>query len=84
MEIYPQVMMNVKIPASFREVWKNDSEIEAKIERFTEELGKNGRILVRESGTEPLIRVMLEGKVFADINRMCVDICETIKGKIPQ
>jgi phosphoglucosamine mutase len=84
MEVYPQVMMNVKIPASFREVWKNDNEIESVIERFTEELGKNGRILVRESGTEPLIRVMLEGKVFADINRMCNEICETIKGKIPQ
>jgi phosphoglucosamine mutase len=84
MNVYPQVMMNVKIPATFREVWKNDLEIEATIDRLTAELGKNGRILVRESGTEPLIRVMLEGKDFADINRMCTEICETIKGKIPK
>jgi phosphoglucosamine mutase len=82
MNVYPQVMMNIKIPAAFREVWKNDADIEAIIERFTAELGKNGRILVRESGTEPLIRVMLEGKVFSDINRMCTEICDTIKGKI--
>jgi phosphoglucosamine mutase len=84
MNVYPQVMMNVKIPQSFREVWKNDAEIEETIERLTSELGKNGRILVRESGTEPLIRVMLEGKVFADINRMCIEICDKIKGKIPE
>ena len=42
-------------------------------------LGDTGRVLVRESGTEPLIRVMLEGKDQEQITQMANDIAETIK-----
>ena len=60
MEHYPQVMINVKISPRDREVWKNDSQITDLIEHYENELGDSGRILVRESGTEPVIRVMVE------------------------
>ncbi len=78
MERYPQVMINVKIDPKWKEAWKNDSEIESIISRNQKKLGSSGRILVRESGTEPLIRVMIEGKQFKLINDMAVAISDKI------
>ena len=79
MERYPQVMINVKITNDWKEKWKNDSEIEEIISVNQKLLGTTGRILVRESGTEPLIRVMIEGKHFDVINDMAVKIADKIK-----
>lgn len=79
MEHFPQVMINVKIGQRDREVWKNDSQITDLIEHYENELGDSGRILVRESGTEPLIRVMLEGKDFKKINEYAIAISDKIK-----
>ncbi len=79
MEHFPQVMINVKIRPHNKEVWKNDSQITDLIEQYESELGDSGRILVRESGTEPLIRVMLEGKDFSQINKYAVDIADKIR-----
>ncbi|MGN0620479.1 MAG: phosphoglucosamine mutase [Porcipelethomonas sp.] len=79
METFPQVMINVKITPKDREVWKNDSQITDLIEHYENELGESGRILVRESGTEPLIRVMLEGRDFKQINEYAVSIADKIK-----
>lgn len=79
MEHFPQVMINVKISPRDKEVWKNDSQITDLIEQYESELGDSGRILVRESGTEPLIRVMLEGRDFSQINKFAVDIADKIR-----
>lgn len=79
MERYPQVMVNVKITPKWKEAWKNDEEIEEIISVNQQKLGSGGRILVRESGTEPLIRVMIEGKRFDMINNMAVEIADKIK-----
>jgi phosphoglucosamine mutase len=81
MSVYPQVMLNVKISADFKERWKNDEAISRLIKAGTEELGDKGRILVRESGTEPLIRVMAEGKDFKQINRIVGEITAEISEK---
>ena len=59
-EIYPQVLKNVKV--ADKQAAKDDEKIKEAIERITNELGSEGRILVRESGTEMLIRVMVEAK----------------------
>jgi phosphoglucosamine mutase len=78
MSVYPQVMLNVPIPTEFKEKWKNEEEISALIEAAKNELGAAGRILVRESGTEPLVRVMAEGKDFKQINRLAGEIAAKI------
>lgn len=83
MERYPQVMVNVKITPKWKEAWKNDPEIEEIISVNQQKLGSSGRILVRESGTEPLIRVMIEGKKFDAINKMAVEIADKIKERCP-
>ncbi|MGN0665093.1 MAG: phosphoglucosamine mutase [Huintestinicola sp.] len=84
MERYPQVMINVKIAAKWKESWKNIPEIEELIETKEKALGDNGRILVRESGTEPLIRVMIEGKQFDVINDMAVELADVIRKNCPE
>lgn len=84
MERYPQVMINVKIASEWKEGWKNIPEIEDIIEKKEKELDGNGRILVRESGTEPLIRVMIEGKRFDAINDMAVEIADVIRKCCPK
>lgn len=76
---FPQVMINVRITPKDKEMWKNDTEITGLIEKHEETLGDSGRILVRESGTEPLIRVMIEGKDFSQINTMAIEIADKIK-----
>ncbi len=83
MERYPQVMVNVKIIPKWKEAWKNDTEIEKIINENQTKLGSSGRILVRESGTEPLIRVMIEGKKFRIINQMALEIADKIKERCP-
>ena len=62
MEVYPQVLVNVRITADKKGMWDKDGAVTAAIENVKNKLGSEGRILVRESGTEPLVRVMLEGK----------------------
>ncbi|MCD7731379.1 MAG: phosphoglucosamine mutase [Oscillospiraceae bacterium] len=83
MERYPQVMINVKISAEWKEKWKNDREIEDIIALNQKNLGTSGRILVRESGTEPLIRVMIEGRHFDVINDMAIKIADKIRERCP-
>lgn len=59
---YPQVMVNIRVAPDGKLRFYTDTEVKEAIERAKEKLGKNGRIVVRPSGTEPLLRVMLEGE----------------------
>ncbi|MCD7959485.1 MAG: phosphoglucosamine mutase [Ruminococcus sp.] len=79
MERFPQILYNVTIPAEKKGHWQEDKQIAALISKYTEELGDNGRILVRESGTEPLIRVMVEGKDAAQIKIVAQDITAQVE-----
>lgn len=59
-EIYPQLLKNVRVKS--KPDARNDEDVKAVIARVEGELGTDGRVLVRESGTEPLLRVMVEAK----------------------
>ena len=59
--LYPQTLINVRVPAGFD--WEQNREILAEKEIVEAELGEAGRVLIRASGTEPLIRVMVEAKI---------------------
>ena len=58
MQVYPQVLENVKV--TDKAAAQNDPDVQAAVSKVAEQLGETGRILVRESGTEPLVRVMVE------------------------
>ncbi len=81
----PQVIMNVPIGRRFLEIWKNDSSITTLIDKYEEELGDNGRILVREgNSSEAIIGVIVEGRDFGEINEMAMRVSEQIRLKCPR
>lgn len=61
-EIFPQVLKNVRVSAFGKLRLSEDDDIRLAVEKAEKELGDSGRILVRASGTEPLVRVMIEGR----------------------
>lgn len=82
MTSYPQVMVNVKVTPEVKANWKSYDDVKAVIEKYEKILGDDGRILVRESGTEPLVRVMLEGKDTEQITAMANEITDKIREHI--
>ena len=60
MEIYPQLLKNIRVKS--KPEARADEDVQAAVRQVEEALGTDGRILVRESGTEPVIRVMVEAK----------------------
>lgn len=77
MTSYPQLLLNVRVHS--KDGWEENSAIQAAIRAGSEELGESGRILVRPSGTEPLIRVMAEGADQEQLNRICKNIADVVK-----
>ncbi len=82
MERYPQVLINVKISNEGKAVFKTDEGIKAAIERITNTLSNRGRILVRASGTEPLVRVMLEGEDYDEIDALAKEMADIVKERL--
>ncbi|MGN0480848.1 MAG: phosphoglucosamine mutase, partial [Lachnospiraceae bacterium] len=72
--IYPQVLKNVRV--SDKTAAQNDADVKAAVKAVADRLGNDGRILVRESGTEPVVRVMVEASS-QELCNQCVD--EVIK-----
>ncbi len=76
---YPQLLVNVRV--ADKSAVKNDTDVIASIKEVEEQLGANGRILVRESGTEPVIRVMVEAES-DELCRSCAyKVTDVIKNK---
>ena len=82
MQVYPQVLVNVTVTAEGKAAYASDKVIKAKIEETETKLGDDGRVLVRLSGTEPLIRVMLEGKELDVITSFANEIADLVKERL--
>ncbi|MBP3328689.1 MAG: phosphoglucosamine mutase [Clostridia bacterium] len=82
MEVYPQVLVNVKVSQMGKKRYENDEEIKNAIKSAEKELGDTGRVLVRVSGTEPLVRVMLEGKDEKQITVLADEIAQVVKERL--
>ena len=83
MQMYPQVMINVRLPAG-----ANGSElcqleaIRDSVSQVEQELNGTGRVLLRASGTEPVIRVMVEGQDATQVDRYCKTISGVVSAQL--
>lgn len=82
MKKLPQVLVNVTVPFDKMSLYKTDSEICKEIKEMEDKLQGCGRVLIRASGTEPLIRVMLEGEDQNEIDKMAHQLADLIKSKV--
>ena len=78
---YPQVLINAKVDSDKKYAYKEDVEIKNAIEELEKEFAGNGRVLIRPSGTEPLVRVMIEGKDKIAIEQKARKIANLIQEK---
>lgn len=76
MKLYPQVLLNV--PMKERVDISTNDVIQDAVKQAEAKLGDSGRILLRPSGTEPLVRVMVEGKVANDVQQICESVAKTV------
>lgn len=77
--IYPQVLKNIRVTDKTQA--QDDSDVKAAVEAVANALGADGRILVRESGTEPVVRVMVEAGSTEECEKYVDQVIEVIKSK---
>ncbi len=81
-KLYPQVLVNAKVNSEKKYGFKDDKEIKNAIEKLEKEFAGNGRVLIRPSGTEPLVRVMIEGEDQKYIQKKAEEIAKLIESKL--
>ena len=81
-KLYPQVLVNAKVNSEKKYGFKDDKEIKNAIEKLEKEFAGNGRVLIRPSGTEPLVRVMIEGEGQKYIQKKAEEIAKLIESKL--
>ena len=74
--LYPQVLKNVRLTAGFNAL--TDEKVKKAIAEAEKTLGDKGRVLLRNSGTEPLVRVMVEGEDGQLVNQLATKIANVI------
>ena len=74
MKKYPQVLVNLEVTKEVKDSFDSNDRIQEVILEYEKKLQKNGRIVVRKSGTENLIRIMLEGENLEEINNMALEL----------
>jgi phosphoglucosamine mutase len=79
MSVYPQVLINVRVKD--KKEAQDDPAVQAAVNAVAEELGNTGRILVRESGTEPVVRVMVEAESKDCCQKLAERVVEVIRGQ---
>ena len=76
----PQKMINIRI-AKKVDINSND-EIDVLVKAAEQELANTGRVLLRASGTEPLVRVMVEGENFEQVERICKELAKNVESAL--
>lgn len=79
---YPQVLINAKVNSEKKYDYEKDEDIKNAIDKLEKEFAGNGRVLIRPSGTEPLVRVMIEGEKQEYITKKAQDIANLIEKKL--
>ena len=80
-EIYPQVLKNARVKNENKKRYGSDEGIKAEIRKIEEEMEGQGRVLIRPSGTEPLVRVMIEGQDTERITKLAEKLAMHITRK---
>ena len=81
---YPQTIVNISVSNEGKLQFFTDPTIKDAIDNAKAELGNDGRVVVRPSGTEPLIRIMVEGRDEKTIGEIAARIAETINSALVQ
>jgi phosphoglucosamine mutase len=76
--LYPQELVNVRVPRAFD--WQKKPAVSRAKREAERALGKNGRVLLRPSGTEPVLRVMVEGRNGPEVKRLARMIADAVQG----
>ena len=79
---FPQVLVNVEVSNEGKLRFYTDRKIKEATQRVQNQLGRKGRILVRPSGTEPLLRVMVEGENEAEIQELANYVADVIREQL--
>ena len=82
MKAYPQVLINAKVSSDKKNDFDKDADVKAAIDALNKEFDGNGRVLIRASGTEPLVRVMIEGEDQGYITKKAREIADLIEEKL--
>lgn len=81
-KLYPQILINAKVNSDKKYEYKENKEINEAIDKLEKEFAGNGRVLIRPSGTEPLVRVMIEGEDQEYITKKAQEIADLIENKL--
>ncbi|MBI4290568.1 MAG: phosphoglucosamine mutase [Betaproteobacteria bacterium] len=80
LKLFPQVLVNVKVERGFD--WRKQPRVVSAKEEAEKSLGRSGRVLLRPSGTEPVLRVMVEGKDADKVRQLAGDIAAAVEGAL--
>ena len=81
-KLYPQILVNAKVSSDKKYDYDKNVSIQEAIEKLEREFAGNGRVLIRPSGTEPLVRVMIEGEDQDYIEQKAHEIANLIEEKL--
>lgn len=82
MQIYPQVLINAKVDSNKKNDYEKDKDIQNMVEDIKNKFSNDGRVIIRPSGTEPLVRVMIEGKDKEEITKEAKKLAILIEEKL--
>lgn len=82
MQVMPQVLVNAKVKNEHKHDYIEDLEIKKEIKRLEARFGTEGRVLIRPSGTEPLVRVMIEGNNEEELKKYATELADLIERRL--